>query len=293
MKTQNIISINPNEFGIEQKQSDELIGNLPQIKNERDLLEKQFNDVIQMDLNDPSTSKIARELRLKIRDNRTKGIMVWHKTNKNFFLRGGQFIDAIKNVEIAVNERMENDLEQIENHFEIMERERINKLREKRFNEIERFREFVPMSIDLGSISDDEFEKLLNGAKLQFENAEIQRETERIEREQREQQLNEQRERDRLEREKLERELEIERAEKFKMENELRKQQQQRENELRLETEKREKLKKQPIQNQLFAWIESMEITIPDGLENVDVANEIHFKFTMFKSWANLQIKKM
>lgn len=77
----NIISINPNEFGIEKSQSDEIIGNLPQIKEERSILEAQFNDVIKLDLNDPETSKVARELRLKIRDNRTKGIVVWHKTN--------------------------------------------------------------------------------------------------------------------------------------------------------------------------------------------------------------------
>ena len=164
-----IIKVNPEEYGIEAKKASELTGNLPQIKSERDILSQRYEDVVKMDIENPETAKIARELRLKIRDNRTKGIDVWHKTTKDFFLKGGQFVDAIKRVEIAVNQRMEENLESIEKYFENKEKERKAKLNEERLSILEPYSEFVPFGINFGEISEEEFTKILNGSKLQFE----------------------------------------------------------------------------------------------------------------------------
>lgn len=164
-----IIKVNPEEYGIEAKKASELTGNLPQIKSERDILSQRYEEVVKMDIENPETAKIARELRLKIRDNRTKGIDVWHKTTKDFFLKGGQFVDAIKRVEIAVNQRMEENLESIEKYFENKEKERKAKLNEERLSILEPYSEFLPFGINFGEISEEEFTKILNGAKLQFE----------------------------------------------------------------------------------------------------------------------------
>ena len=164
-----IIKVNPEEYGIEAKKASELTGNLPQIKSERDILSQRYEEVVKMDIENPETAKIARELRLKIRDNRTKGIDVWHKTTKDFFLKGGQFVDAIKRVEIAVNQRMEENLESIEKYFENKEKERKAKLNEERLSILEPYSEFVPFGINFGEISEEEFTKILNGSKLQFE----------------------------------------------------------------------------------------------------------------------------
>ena len=164
-----IIKVNPEEYGIEAKKASELTGNLPQIKSERDILSQRYEEVVKMDIENPETAKIARELRLKIRDNRTKGIDVWHKTTKDFFLKGGQFVDAIKRVEIAVNQRMEENLESIEKYFENKEKERKAKLNEERLSILEPYSEFVPFGINFGEISEEEFKKILNGSKLQFE----------------------------------------------------------------------------------------------------------------------------
>ena len=164
-----IIKVNPEEYGIEAKKASELTGNLPQIKSERDILSQRYEEVVKMDIENPETAKIARELRLKIRDNRTKGIDVWHKTTKDFFLKGGQFVDAIKRVEIAVNQRMEENLESIEKYFENQEKERKVKLNEERLSILEPYSEFVPFGINFGEISEEEFTKILNGSKLQFE----------------------------------------------------------------------------------------------------------------------------
>lgn len=169
MTTLEITTVNPTEYGIEENKASELVGNLPQIKSERDLLSVQYDEVIRLDIEDAATSKKARELRLKIRDNRTKGIDVWHKTTKDFFLKGGQFVDAIKRQEVAVNERMEKNLESIEKHFENLEKERKAQLNAERISELEPFNAFVPMGLNFGELSEDEYNKVLNGAKLQFE----------------------------------------------------------------------------------------------------------------------------
>ncbi|MEG0848514.1 MAG: hypothetical protein RSE50_01015 [Myroides sp.] len=169
MSTLEITTVNPSEYGIAENQATELVGNLPQIKAEREILSSQYDEVVRLDIEDAATSKKARELRLKIRDNRTKGIDVWHKTTKDFFLKGGQFVDAIKRQEVAVNERMEKNLENIEKHFENLEKERKAQLNAERISELEPYNAFVPMGLNFGDLSDDEYTKVLNGAKLQFE----------------------------------------------------------------------------------------------------------------------------
>ena len=177
------IMVNPNEYGIEKSKASEIIGNLPQIQAERAILEEQYASVIALDIEDPGTAKKARELRLLIRDNRTKGINVWHSTTKEFFLKGGQFVDAIKRKEVAVNERMEDNLETIEKHFENLEKERKANLNAERVGILEPYNAFVPMGLNLGEISEDEFTKILNGSKLQFEQhqkAEAEAEEKRI-----------------------------------------------------------------------------------------------------------------
>jgi hypothetical protein len=171
--------LNPTEFGIEPTQANELLSNLPQIIEERKIMEQQFNEVVKLDIEDLETSKKAKQLRLLIQKNRTQGINVWHKTTKDYFLKGGQFVDAIKRKEIAINERMENDLEQIEKHAEIKEAKRLDELEADRKGTLEPFAEFVPFGINLRALSEEDFEKVLTGAKMQFEAN--QKELERIE----------------------------------------------------------------------------------------------------------------
>lgn len=177
--------VNPTEFGIEKTKADELIGDLlPQIKIEREVLITQFNEVIKMDIENPESAKKARELRLLIQKNRTQGFNVWHKNAKDFFLKGGQFVDAIKRVEIAVNEKMENDLEEIEKHQERKEAERLAKLQQERLVLIEPYLENT-FGLDLAIMSDEMFESFLIGSKTKHEaKLEDERlEAERIEKE--------------------------------------------------------------------------------------------------------------
>ena len=174
------LQVQPQEFGIEPQKATELMGNLPQIKKERETLMQQLNEVIGLDIEAPDTAKQAKALRLLIRDNRTKGILVWHKTTKDFFLKGGQFVDAIKRMEVAVNERAEEQLEQIEKYAEIQEAKRLDAMQEERLTKLERYKDFVPFGVDLRIMDEAEFAKLYNGAKLQFEAEQSRIEAERI-----------------------------------------------------------------------------------------------------------------
>lgn len=161
--------IKPQDFGIETKQAKELMSNLPQIKEEREVLEKQYNDVIKLDIENPDSWKKARELRLLIQKNRTQGINTWHRNAKDYFLKGGQFVDAIKRKEAAVNERMESQLLEIEKYEEIKRKQEIERLNAERSSEMEMYSDFVPFGINLGEMEEEEYRKLLQGAKLQYE----------------------------------------------------------------------------------------------------------------------------
>jgi len=233
----NEILVNPNEFGIEETKANELIGNLPQIKSERDILQKQYDELILLDIEDSETAKKAKALRLLISKNRTQGINQWHKVTKDLFLKGGQFVDAIKRVEVQVNERMEAQLEEIENYHAKKESERKESLRVERLSILQPYSEFVPFGIDLSNLSDEDFQKTLNGAKLQFEakiEAERKSEAERLEKE-------------RLEAERIaeEKRIEAERIEAQRIENErLKKEAEARELELQKERAKTEAQRK-------------------------------------------------
>jgi hypothetical protein len=161
--------VNPEKYGIEPSKANELMGGLPQIKEEREFLVAQYNTIMSLDIDLPETQSMARELRLRIRDNRTKGIEVWHKKTKDFFLNGGRFVDSIKNMEVEVNQRMEENLESIEKHAEIQRKQKQAELALKRTLEAGDMMNYIPSSINLGTIDDSEWLKLLGLAKLQHE----------------------------------------------------------------------------------------------------------------------------
>jgi hypothetical protein len=162
-----IAKVNASDYGLDETKAAELIKNLPQIIKEREVFVSQFDQVIRKDIEAPEIAKEAHDLRLRIRDNRTKGIEVWHKTTKDYFLKGGQFVDAIKRKEIAVNERMETDLEKIEKYQEIKEHERLEKIRSDRESMLKPYTEVIPMA--LGHMEQSVWDNYLQGVKVAYE----------------------------------------------------------------------------------------------------------------------------
>jgi hypothetical protein len=132
-------------------------------------MSKQYDEIIRMDIELKETAKAARELRIRIRDNRTKGLQTWYRTTKDYFLKGGQFVDSIRRKEEAVNIKMEDDLEQIEKYAEIKKQKEIDELRAKRLQDIQPYQQFASLSIDFGTISEEEYQIVYKGAKLQYE----------------------------------------------------------------------------------------------------------------------------
>ena len=174
--------INPQQYGLEETKANELTKNLTQILAERAVLEPQFNQVMQMDINSPETAKAAAELRKLVKKNRTQGIEVWHKTTKDYFLKGSQFVDATKRMHSAVNERMEADLEAIEKHAEIQEAKRIVELTAERMAILEPLTENYELyKSAVGTMNQESFDNLVNDFKLTIEAKKA--EAERIEKE--------------------------------------------------------------------------------------------------------------
>jgi colicin import membrane protein len=165
VKEELLVVVDPTSYGVEPSKAQELIGNLPQITQERDQMADQYDEVVRMNIEDPKTMKLAKELRLRLRKNRTQGINVWHRTTKNFFLKGGQFVDAIKNREAAINERMEAGLEEIEKHLETLEKIHIQNLQDERTEMLKKFVEDTS-NLQLGTMDDDVFEAYYT-AKMQ------------------------------------------------------------------------------------------------------------------------------
>jgi len=108
-------------------------------------------------------------LRKRIKDNRTKGIDVWHERNKEIFLRGGQFVDAIKRSESEINKRMEARLEEIEKHEAIVEAQRISDLQKEREGQLLVYEVENVDKLALGTMDELVWNNFLSGTKSSFE----------------------------------------------------------------------------------------------------------------------------
>lgn len=222
METKNteLVKIDPAQYGLQATEAAQVEAVfLPMIAKMKEL-ENEFNEVINMPI-EPSTMAKAKELRLKYVKVRT-GTAAIHKTAKDYYLKGGRFVDGWKNAQEFASQEKEQALEKIEKHFEILEAERKAKLKAERLEKIAGLTE-NPEMYPLSEMSEAAFDQLLTGlelAKKQKEEAEKAAEAERLE---------------------VIR-LEAERIEKIRLENErLQKESEQKEKELKAERERIEK----------------------------------------------------
>ena len=155
-------------------------------------------------------SKEASELRKKLVKVRT-GIAEIHKTEKDYYLSAGRFVDALKNKLTLPVEQMEEKLEEIEKYFEKLEAQRIQDLMTERWGKIKDYTDVEP--IGLGTMDDEMFEIVSSGLKQKHhEKIEAQKEAERLRIEQEEKDKAE-RERIILENEALQAQIKKEREE--------------------------------------------------------------------------------
>jgi hypothetical protein len=163
-----IVKIDPTEFGLEETKAQDIASQFKPMLDKMIELENEFNEVIKLDIQNPNTSKIAKELRLKYVKVRT-GTAEIHKQQKAFFLAGGRFVDGWKNAQIFASQGIEKKLEEIERYFEIQEQKRIEELNSKRILLVSEY-EIDGSTLNLGNMPDDVFALYLDGLKIQFEN---------------------------------------------------------------------------------------------------------------------------
>jgi hypothetical protein len=266
-----IVKVNASDYGLDETKAQEITKGLKTIIAEREVLKKQYEECINLEITQDSIPRF-KELRLMIRDNRTKGIETWHKANKAYFLAGGQFVDAIRRKESSENEYMEEKLLNAEKFFENQERDRLEKLRVDRLSMLKPYTEIEPLA--LGHMEPAVFDSLLAGFKVAYEArvaAEKKAEEDRIAREKaeaeareaqrlenirlkaeadkKEKELEAERKAVRLAQEKRDAELAMERAEAEKKRNQLelqaRKEREELEAKVRKEREERERIEAQ------------------------------------------------
>jgi hypothetical protein len=165
-KTTAIVKVNAADYGLDEIKAQEITKGLKTILTERDALTEEYKKCIDLEITE-ETIPLFRDLRLRIRDNRTKGIEVWHKNNKAYFLAGGQFVDAIKRKEIAENENMEEKLLGAEKFFENQEHDRLEKLRVARLALLKPYTDIEPLAV--ANMEQTVFESLLQGFKVAYE----------------------------------------------------------------------------------------------------------------------------
>jgi hypothetical protein len=166
----------------------------------------QTRGIVVKDANDKLAMKMAREGRLALKKLRVEGDHL-HKRVKEDFVRRGRAIDGFRAILIDLIETEEKRLEEQEKFVERQESLRKEELRVKRTEEAQAVG-LNPALYQLGEMSDEVYQQLIEGARLQKKAAEERRQKEDAERIERERKAAEEQERVRQENERLKREAE-------------------------------------------------------------------------------------
>lgn len=164
--------------------------------------------------------KMARISRLALKEIRVKA----DKTRvelKEDSIKYGKAVQSIYNLIASQIEPIEKHLQEQEDFVKIKEQKRKEELKVIRLNELQPFIDFVPYGLSLGELTEEDYQKTLYGAKLQYEakiESDKKAEEERLLKEQQEK---EERERIRLENEKLKEEAKKKEEEALKLKKEL------------------------------------------------------------------------
>jgi len=177
-----IIKLDPKEFGVTTKSANEIeLAFQPKIA-EREALAVIYKQIIKKEITEEVCEE-AGEVTKKLVKVRT-GIAAVHKTQKQFALTYGKFVDAWKNKETLPGTQMEETLVGIRDHFEIIEQKRIDDLQSKRFRLVSKY---LNIDIDdepiLYDMDQDVWEAYLSTKKKDFEDkqaAQLKAEQDRI-----------------------------------------------------------------------------------------------------------------
>lgn len=166
MKNQELIIVNPVEFGLEKTEAQKIEAVFTPMIEAMVKLENEYNEIIALPIDNGTTEK-ARELRLKYVKVRT-GTKEIHEKAKAYYLAGGRFVDAWKNAQLFSAQGKEAELEKIEKHFELIEQAKKDKIIAERELELSKYVEDITL-YNFKDMSDEVFEKLIGTVKIAFE----------------------------------------------------------------------------------------------------------------------------
>lgn len=238
-----IVSVNPAEYGLEEKKATEISNMFKPMLDKMVELETEFNEVSALEISKDACLK-AHRLRQKYVKVRT-GTAAIHKELKAFYLQGGRFVDGWKNAQLMASQGIEEKLSNIEQHYETLERERIDAIRVSRKAALLKYNpDFIPEN--LGAMDGGVWDNYIKGVELAYNSAIEEARKIEAERVAKEKAEADERERIRKENEQLRKEA-IERDEIAKIEREKR----EKEDRIRQEKERKsleiaaEKLRKE------------------------------------------------
>lgn len=180
-----IVKINPTEYGLTVETAAKIEAQFLPMLEKMTELENEYNAILGLNIEEPKTAKAAKDLRLKYVKIRTATAEI-HKAQKDFFLKGGRFVDGWKNAQLFASQGKEESLERIEKHAENMERERLEKLQIERAEMLAPYLMEHDIAPSLSSMQEDVFNAYLTAKKQAFEDrkaAEAKAEVDRIARE--------------------------------------------------------------------------------------------------------------
>jgi hypothetical protein len=133
-----------------------------------------YEGILNMEISQ-ETCLAAGELRKRYVKIRT-GIDKIHKAEKHFYLQAGKYVDAYKNKLMAPLTEIEKTLEEIENHFVNLEKERLENLRKERTAELMQYAENVPYGLE--TMDETTYQYLLKGTKEDKEKRDLEQKAE-------------------------------------------------------------------------------------------------------------------
>ena len=125
-----IIKVDPAEFGLEEKQAENISAMFTPMLNKMVELENDYNALIKLEISDEKI-KAAKALLKEYKQTRIATAEI-HKGAKAYFLRGGRFVDSWKNAQLLAAGEKEKTLKDIANYYEIQRKLKIEKLQAER-----------------------------------------------------------------------------------------------------------------------------------------------------------------
>lgn len=161
-----LVKIDHKEFGLEDKTAQQVSKAFIPMLEKMEGLEDKYNNIVNSDISE-ETCKTAKELRLEYVKIRT-GVAKIHKEEKQRYLLGGRFVDGWKNAQLMASQGKEEKLKAIEDHFENIEKERLQQIHTEREIELIKYSvEVIPPN--LGKMEESIWINFLAGTKANYE----------------------------------------------------------------------------------------------------------------------------